>query len=162
MSMPQEQATLFNVLSGETTNDDHYTPKWLFDQLGLYFDLDVAAPLQGIPWLPAKRWFSQADDGLLQDWGGALVWMNPPYSKPTPWVHKFIENNNGIALLVVSRGKWFAELWSKADAIVPLPPSMRFERPDGTCKQISFQTFLFAMGATATEALHKMQLTRVR
>lgn len=70
MSGPQLQTSLFNVLSGETTNDDHYTPKWLFDQLGLQFDLDVAAPLQGIPWLPAKRWFSQAEDGLLQDWGG--------------------------------------------------------------------------------------------
>ena len=64
------QNSLFNVVSESTTTDDYYTPKWLFDLMGLEFDLDVAAPLQGIPWLPAKRWFSQADDGLAQDWGG--------------------------------------------------------------------------------------------
>ena len=64
------QNSLFNVVSEATTTNDYYTPKWLFDALGLEFDIDVAAPLQGIPWLPAKRWFSQADDGLAQEWGG--------------------------------------------------------------------------------------------
>ena len=77
--------TLFNLVSDSTTSDDYYTPKWLFDMLNVEFDIDVAAPVQGIPWLPAKRWFSQADDGLAQDWAGQFVWMNPPFSKSTPW-----------------------------------------------------------------------------
>jgi hypothetical protein len=162
MTTPQEQTSLFNVVSDQMTTNDYYTPEWLFKALGLQFDIDVAAPVNGIPWIPAKRWFSQADDGLAQDWGGALVWMNPPFSNTTPWVNKFIQNGNGIALLVVSRSKWFADLWDKADAVMSTPADLKFERPDGNPKAISFQTFLFAMGKTSAEALHKMQLNRVR
>lgn len=154
--------TLFNFVAGETTSDDYYTPKWLFEALKVQFDIDVAAPVQGIPWLPCKRWFSQVDNGLEQDWGGQFVWMNPPYSKPKPWVEKFIENNNGLALLVVSRGKWFAELWDKADAIVSTPYNLKFERPDGTSKQISFQTFLFALGEKGTNALNQANIGKAR
>ncbi len=64
------QNSLFNFVSEDITTNDYYTPKWLFDAMGLEFDIDVAAPAQGIPWIPAKRWFSQADDGLAQEWGG--------------------------------------------------------------------------------------------
>ena len=156
------QNSLFNVVSEDMTSNDYYTPKWLFDSMGLTFDIDVAAPAQGIPWIPAKRWFSQADDGLAQEWGGALVWMNPPFSNTTPWVNKFTANGNGIALLVVSRSKWFAELWDKADAIMATPADLKFERPDGNSKAISFQTFLFALGKPATAALHRTKLARVR
>lgn len=156
------QNSLFNVVNEDITSNDYYTPKWLFDSMGLTFDVDVAAPAQGIPWIPAKRWFSQADDGLAQEWGGGLVWMNPPFSNTTPWVNKFMANGNGMALLVVSRSKWFAELWDKADAIMATPADLKFDRPDGTTKAISFQTFLFALGQPATAALHRTKLARVR
>ena len=156
------QNSLFNVVNDEMTTNDYYTPKWLFDSMGLTFDIDVAAPAQGIPWIPAKRWFSQVDDGLAQDWGGHLVWMNPPFSNTTPWVNKFIDNGNGMALLVVSRSKWFAQLWDKADAVMATPADLKFERPDGNSKAISFQTFLFGLGEPATNALHRTKLARVR
>jgi len=156
------QNSLFNVVSEGTTTNDYYTPKWLFDAMDLEFDIDVAAPVHGIPWIPAKRWFRHEDDGLAQEWGGGLVWMNPPFSHVTPLVDKFIKNNNGIALLVVSRSKWFAELWDKADAVVATPADLKFNRPIGNPKAISFQTFLFALGEPATAALHRLNLTRVR
>lgn len=38
----------------KVTSDDCYTPRWVFDAMGLEFDLDVAAP-NGGPWhVPAK------------------------------------------------------------------------------------------------------------
>jgi len=73
------QNSLFNVVSEGVTTNDYYTPKWLFDAMGLEFDIDVAAPLQGIPWIPAKRWFSQADDGLAQEWGGSACVDEPTF-----------------------------------------------------------------------------------
>jgi hypothetical protein len=154
--------SLFGVESVEVTSNDYYTPKWLFDAIGLEFDLDVAAPVHGIPWIPAKRWFSQADDGLAQDWGNSLVWMNPPFSDATPWANKFIEHGNGIALMVVSRSIWFEQLWEKADSIMATPRDLKFERPDGSQKNISFQTFLFAMGEKSANALKTANLSKVR
>ena len=156
------QYNLFNAVSDKVTSNDYYTPAWLFEGMAIKFDIDVAAPLLAVPWIPAKRWFSQADDGLTQDWGGGMVWMNPPFSNITPWVTKFIENGNGVALLVVSRSKWFSALWDKADLILPTPADLKFHRPDGRQQAISFQTFLFAIGKQGCQGLRNLQLGRVR
>ena len=140
--------------------DEHYTPKDIFETMGLVFDLDVASPTGGVEWIPAKRHFDELANGLEQTWNGR-VWMNPPYSKPTPWVEKFLAHGNGVALLVVSRSQWFRDMWDQCDAIVPTPYNMKFERPDGHKKQISFQTFLFAKGDENAVALHNFD-RRVR
>jgi len=156
------ELSLFNVVSEGVTTNDYYTPKWLFDAMGLEFDIDVAAPVQGIPWIPAKRWFSQAEDGLAQDWGGALVWMNPPFSKPAPWVNKFIKNNNGIALICTSKAKWYKELWDQAQGLLTVDSSFKFIRPDEVRSDIFMPTVLASMGDIATDALIKSKLGRVR
>ena len=88
--------------------------------------------------------------------------MNPPFSRPRVWVDKFIENNNGIALLVVSRSKWFAKIWAIADAVMPLPFAFQFNRPNANPTHISFQCFLFALGDPAVSALHRTNIGRVR
>ena len=132
-------------------SDQHFTPKWLFDHMGIVFDLDVAAPIGGSS-VPAHKYYTQEDDGLSQPWSGK-VWMNPPFSKPSPWVDKFIDNGNGIALLVVSKSKWFKKIWLDAEGIMPTPPNFKFDRPDGTKNTISFQTFLFALGKENAAAL---------
>lgn len=136
-------------------SDEHYTPKSLFDAMALTFDLDVAAPEFGVPWLPAKNHYSLQNDGLENDWYGR-VWLNPPYSKPTPWVDKFIDHGNGVALLVVSKSKWFHKLWEAAHGICPTPRELKFERPDGHRRQIAFQTFLFAIGEENVQGLKRL------
>ena len=90
-------------------NDAVYTPKYVFDALGLQFDLDVCGPEGGLPWIPAKRTFSEIEDGLVQQWYGR-VWMNPPYSKPSPWVDKWLENGNGVMVAPFSKSHWFMKL----------------------------------------------------
>jgi hypothetical protein len=140
-------------------SDEHYTPKWLFDEMGIEFDLDVAAPTGGSH-VPAGKYYTESDNGLIQPWFGN-VWMNPPFSKPSPWVEKFIANGQGIALLVVSKSKWFRDIWDLADAIAPTPYNFKFDRPDGSNKQISFQTFLFAFGETNVKGIKQLE-RRVR
>ena len=142
-------------------SDEHYTPAWMFRSMGIVFDLDVAAPEGGIEWIPAKKSYSIKDDGLASEWQGR-VWMNPPFSKSTPWVEKFIAHNNGIALLVVSRSKWFRDLWEAADGIMPTPYNLKFERPDGKAKSIAFQTFLFALGEENVQGLRNLAAQRIR
>ena len=155
--------TLFNVVIEGVTTNDYYTPKWIFDAIDLEFDLDVAAPVHGIPWIPAKKWFSQKDDGLAQNWGDALVWMNPPFSNVTPWAHKFMVHNNGLALMPLVRSKWLMKMWDMPNALITLcPTDLRFCTPEGKEKTISYQTFLIAMGDKATDALRRTKLARVR
>lgn len=142
-------------------SDEHYTPKILFDYLNITFGTDVSAPVGGIPWIPAINYYDKERDGLTSPWFGT-VWMNPPFSRVTPWVDRFIEHNDGIALLVVSRSKWFARLWNCADAITPFPENWKFERPDGKAKKIAFQTMLFGLGNTAVKAMSNLPETRIR
>lgn len=66
------QPPLFGVQQAERTSDDYYTPAWVFERMGVEFDLDVCAPPGGIPWIPAKRYFTQEDDGLSQPWDGLV------------------------------------------------------------------------------------------
>jgi len=142
-------------------SDEHYTPKILFDTLGMTFGTDVCAPRGGVAWIPAINYFDVERDGLAAQWSGT-VWMNPPFSKPSPWVSKFIEHNDGVALCVVSRSIWFNELWNAADAVVPFPRHWKFERPNGSSKNVSFQLFLFALGHYASQGLSNIPGYRVR
>src|SRR4051794_34900635 len=71
---------LINVAEHEPCigqSDHWYTPRTIFDALGLTFDLDPCSPGPG-HWVPARRIYTQADDGLHQPWDG-LVFMNPPF-----------------------------------------------------------------------------------
>ena len=47
------------------TTDDHYTPAFIFQALKLEFDIDVAAPVGGVAWIPAKKYYTLIDDGHL-------------------------------------------------------------------------------------------------
>ena len=100
--------------------DEQYTPKWLFDRMDTHFDLDVAAPIGGSLYVPTNKYYTKDDDGLNQSWSG-FVFMNPPYSKAKPWVNKFIEHGNGIALLPFSKAYKLHDLYKHWLRICALP-----------------------------------------
>lgn len=152
--MTVTQAPLFGLEQAERTSDDVYTPAWVFERLGLRFDLDVASPPGGIPWIPADRFFTQADDGLAQPWHGR-VWMNPPYSRCTPWVDRFLEYGNGVALLPCAKSRWFRTLWEKVDGLF-VPPRFNFANET----EIATPVIFAAMGDDNVKALRR--LGRVR
>ena len=152
--MTVTQAPLFGLEQAERTSDDVYTPAWVFERLGLEFDLDVAAPPGGISYIPAKRYFTKADDALCQPWHGR-VWMNPPYSRPTPWVERFLEHGNGVALLPCAKSRWFWTLWEQGEALhFPMP--FKFANDHAIYMPVIFA----AMGDDNVEALRR--LGRVR
>jgi hypothetical protein len=147
----------------DLSSDDWYSPPWLFEALNCRFDLDVCAPRGGVAWIPCEESFDLSIDGLEQEWRG-LVWMNPPYSDPLPWVRKFIKHGNGIALVPTSQGKWMVELWDAATAWVMTPP-MRFAH--GITRQLAKQSipnrvWLVGMGKNAIEILKKSGIGVIR
>ena len=137
-------------------NDDYYTPEWIFKTLNLTFDIDVCAPEGGVSWIPAIKSYSLQDDGLLQDWHG-LIWCNPPYSNPKPWIEKFIKHGNGIMLTQVARSLGFLDLWNNVDGIVfPEHKLMKFQHKELGTKGIFMPVALFAMGKVSVEAISKI------
>ena len=155
------QDSLFTYVNAETTSNDHYTPKWVFDLLDVTFDLDVAAPVGGVPWIPALQSYSQADDGLVQPWHG-LVWCNPPFSDILPWVRRLNQHGNGIALLPHTKGAWREEIWQRADGLVESKEinQMLFNYQGRSNKAVFPTLFIAAWGTTGLEAIAK--LGRVR
>lgn len=135
----------------EKESDQYFTPQWLFDDLELMFDLDVASPLNKKTYVPAKRKLTIIDDGLASNWGG-LVWMNPPYSAPKLWVEKFIEHNNGIALLPLAKSKWLDSIWESDCEIYLLPSTLKFNLN----RSIMSRCALFALGDESKKAIRKM------
>jgi len=111
---------------------------------------------------PALHYYDKQSDGLKSKWWGN-VWMNPPYSEPTPWVEKFLDHKQGIALLPITRGRWWDRLWNESGAILPTAYNLKFERPNGeAAKPITFRTALYAIGETNITALKMSGLGRIR
>ena len=137
---------------GET--DDWYTPKYIFDAMGVAFDLDVAAPQEGPRYVPARQWIYT--DSLTQQWQG-FVWMNAPFGGRNgliPWLRKFFQHCDGVALTPDrTSAPWFQDFAPFAGALLFLP-KVSFERPDGTvARQPGNGTALWALGAKGMHAL---------
>ena len=117
----------FSHESHQIKSEDWYTPEWVFDMLGLTFDLDPCQPIGGIPWVPCKKFYTLEDNGLSSEWIGT-VWLNPPYGKKTKdWLSKMHQHRNGISLLFARTDcKWFHEYCAKAGAILFLNGRIKF------------------------------------
>ena len=126
--------------------------------MGLTFSMDVAAPPGGVPWVPATRFFCEADDGLAQRWRGR-VWMNPPYSKPKPWVEKFLAHGNGVALVAMSRAAWFKRMWD-SDCTFAFPDAHTKFIHDGKRTNIFMPTVFVAAGNKCKAAIARLGRTR--
>lgn len=134
--------------------DNWQTPRYVFDALGVRFDLDVAAPVTGPLHVPAERWFHEG--ALEREWGG-FVWMNPPFggrNDKSRWLNKFFDHGNGIAFTPDrTSAPWFREAWQRA-TIVLFIPKVKCILPDGTIGAApSNGTTLWAAGSRAVTAL---------
>lgn len=136
-------------------SDEWYTPAYVFDALGVEFDLDVAHPYDNDTHVPCDLYFCA--NSLALPWHG-FVWMNPPFggrNSLTPWLDKFFAHGNGIALTPDrSSAPWWQDAARKADAFLVVDGKIRFIRPDGSeGKSPSTGTTLFAVGERGVDAL---------
>lgn len=143
--------------SGSTV--EWYTPPEIFEALKLTFDLDPCAPPGGLPWVPARRFYSRADDGLARPWTGR-VWLNPPYGRGIEqWMGKLAAHGDGITLVHARTNTvWWREALSAATAVCFIAGGVRFvsdargTRPPGASPM---GAVLLAYGVPC--ALHLMQ-----
>lgn len=100
---------------------DWATPPEVFGPLGeeFGFTLDVCATEENAK---CARYFTPADDGLVQEWTGSC-WMNPPYGREIgKWMKKAYESSRAgatVVCLVPSRTDtaWWHDYAMRADEI---------------------------------------------
>ena len=142
--------------------DEIYTPQWLFDAMGVVFDLDVATAEHPLIGVPTKNKYTKEQDGLIQSWFG-FVFMNPPFSKVTPWIDKWLEHGNGICLVPLSsNGRWVNKLWDSEASCMYLPANMVFNGADGRKVKMRWRTAMWAIGEKGVEALLRSGIGKVR
>jgi hypothetical protein len=101
-------------------NDECATPDWI--KKGLFGDWYDPCPLsRGL----VRR------DGLVSDWLGERVFVNPPYSRQLPWVERAIaESKKGktVVLLVKhdSSTVWYAKLCEAGAHFLPIIGRLHF------------------------------------
>lgn len=145
-------------------SDEWYTPKYIFDAMGVEFDQDVAAPVSMYrTYVPAESRINRGS--LATEWTG-FVWMNPPFGGRNglvPWLDKFFAHGNGVALTPDrTSAPWWQAAAHRADAILFIAGKVRFIRPDGTeGKSPGDGTTLFAIGERGVEALENAAIARL-
>lgn len=115
--------------TGDSSKDTWGTPVWLFDLLNQEFNftVDVAASAENAK---VDFFFTEADDGLAQDWHG-VAFCNPPYSQSSKWIEKgYKEALAGRATVVMLVGGrpdtsyWWD--WARHGEVRFLPGRLRF------------------------------------
>lgn len=137
-----------------------YTPAWIFEKLGMTFDVDPASPHDMESAVPARTKYTVFDDGLSQQWRGS-VWLNPPYGRSTPfWMSRFIAHANGIAL-VFSRtdALWCQDALRTADAALFVSGRIEFipgKENQHKRSRAGAGTVMFAYGDACATALERL------
>lgn len=92
-----------NELHFSSKSNEWETPQELFNSLDnhYHFTLDVCATPENAK---CKKFFTQADNGLIQDWSNDICFMNPPYGKEIgKWMEKAYSSNATVICLVPAR-----------------------------------------------------------
>lgn len=115
-------------------SDEWITPDDLFQQLReeFRFTLDPCATGGNAR---CTRYYTNAEDGLAQDWGTDVVFMNPPYSDIARWIEKAHASalaGATVVCLIPARTDrpWWGDYVLNADEIWFIAGRVRFVSPD--------------------------------
>ena len=96
-----------NEIMFSSNSNEWATPQAFFDKLDArhHFTLDPCATKENAK---CKKFYTIAENGLLQDWGGECVFCNPPYGRGiAKWVEKAYNEtrkpNTKVVMLIPAR-----------------------------------------------------------
>lgn len=148
------QAQLLAVAVQGRDSDERYTPRWIFDGLGLTFDTDPASPVGGGDCVPSVRKYTTDDDGLQMPWRGR-VWLNPPFSESTRWADRFRGHGHGVFLGPVANAAWWYALIRSSDVVWHCR-DFAFTHPTHAGKRSSMPLAMVAYGFDCADAVRRL------
>lgn len=94
-----------NDVAFSSKRHDWETPQVFFDELDreFHFTLDPCATPKTAK---CKKFYTPAENGLLQDWSGETVFCNPPYGRELPkWIEKCAKESEHakVVMLIPAR-----------------------------------------------------------
>ena len=96
-----ERKSRLNAGLFSSTTDQWATPQDFFDKLDaeFHFSLDPCASEDNAK---CKKYFTEEDNGLIQNWRGQRVFCNPPYGREiSKWVRKCSEESKNCEVIVM-------------------------------------------------------------
>ena len=115
-----------------STSNEWQTPHAFYDKLDATFSFDLdpcATPLTA----KCEKYFTPKENGLLQDWSGHRVFMNPPYGRGVDkWLKKAFEESatphTTVVCLIPARTdtKYWHKYCMKADEIYFVKGRLKF------------------------------------
>lgn len=133
-----------------------YTPPGVMKAIGLDYDLDPCAPPGGLPWIPARRFYSLPDDGLTLEWDGR-VWLNPPYGPHTgAWMRRLAQHGDGVALVFArTETSWWHDVLPAAHAVCFIAGRLTFVSSEraGSSSNAGAPSALVAYGEECAQAI---------
>jgi phage N-6-adenine-methyltransferase len=104
------------------------TPQWLFDELDAkyHFTVDVCATPDNAK---CAKYYTEAQDGLAQEWTGN-VWCNPPYGRQiAKWVKKASECAADVVVMLLparTDTAWFHDYCLRGGRVTFLRGRLKF------------------------------------
>lgn len=130
--METNDSPLFSSATGEWG-----TPSWLFEELNREFNFTLD-PCASDSNHKVDKYYTIETNGLLQDWRGEVVFMNPPYGREiVAWVEKASleskKKNTIVVGLLPARTdtRWFHDFIYKQTEIRFLKGRIKFIEESG-------------------------------
>lgn len=106
----EQQRYADNEAKYKSLRDDYKTPQKIYSPiLEIFnrsnFDIDVACTEHNIP---ADKYFTKAENGLLQTWQG-LCFCNPPWNKTIKFIQKAINEKFATTCFVVASDRFYVD-----------------------------------------------------
>lgn len=117
-----------NLLHFSSDDTTWETPQWLYDKLDsiFHFTLD---PCCSLTTRKCSNWFTEKENGLIQQWTPHTVFMNPPYNKPrkacNPNCKSKVCATNGYHVLedIPGQSDWITKAANSGTPVVALIPA---------------------------------------
>lgn len=110
----------------EKKTDQLETPPWLFNHFNRIFRFTIDACASNANAMLNRRW-TLDDNCLLKNWSDEIVWLNPPYSNPGPFLAKAPEAYACVALVKGDPStQWWQEHVENKACMIWLPKRVKF------------------------------------